>query len=1089
MRLSGVLLLAHASAFTIAATALVAPVAAAQATIRQFDVPSQPARSGIVRFAQQANIQILISTSDTRDTVIGTVKGSFTVEEGLKQLIGPSHLRLVSFDGRTAVLAKSPVTGQATTPRARTEPRPTTVAMVRPQSALAPAPAAEAAPQEEEPTPDVVVTGSRVSNSANSPTPLTTVSTERLAQTTPSNVADALNKLPQFGLSNNQRNIGNSSANTLGNFLNLRGFGAIRTLILMDGARVPPTAANGTVDVNTLPQLLINRVDVVTGGASAVYGSDAVTGVVNFVLDRKFKGFKGVAQAGISDYGDDESYRFGGAFGTSFLDDRLHFEASYEHYYSAGIRDKLDRPYGKLSVTTSGSGTAANPFRLNYNTRTTLTTPGGFFSIPCSSNPPAPGALCGDYTFISNGVIAPFTHGLPSGSSGSESGGDGGFGNIAPRGSPANTSLMAKLRTDQAFARLDFEATPDIHLYAQGNYVNAYNYASFFPQGFSLTVLADNPYLPQAVRDGLAANGTTRFTFMRQFINREGSGQDATSRNYGGTIGADGGLFGDFRWNAYYTHSNSRLFVRNPGNVNQQLMLASLDAVKNSSGQIVCRVSTTAAGQAAYPGCIPVNPFGPTSETDGAFSYFDKPSYFTLTNKLDDWAGSISGTAFNNWAGPVVVSVSGEHRAFSMKIDSQFSPTAKVDCTLLNPLMCPGLTSSGAPAAVPPALWQLNVVAPVFAKQNVSEIAGEISFPLLRDMRFFQALDLNGAVRYTHYSVSGDATTWKLGFTWDVSSELKFRGTRSRDIRAPTLQDLFNPIQAGISGYQDVLTGQSVPTMIVQTQGNPNLTPEIANTLTAGLVYKPKWLPGFNIAVDWYRIKIANAIVTLSGTDPTVQNQCIKSGGSSPFCAFFVGRPGPVTDTSPTNLPTTVLSQPFNVARTMTTGVDTEVNYHTSAPPLLGDEAGIDLRVLVSYQPKLTQQTLPGAVITDAAGAQGLAEWRINGLIAYETGPVRLQVAERWHSSENQNADPTLVFTQGKIPAIGYTDLSASYKFGGSGASKPLELFLSVENLFNKQPFLQIRTGLAASPNFAYPAPLDQDVVGRYFTAGIRARF
>jgi iron complex outermembrane receptor protein len=1087
MRAIAAALLSNASMLGITA---MAPTAAAAAVSLDrtagFDIKAQPARTGLPQFARQANIQVLVSASDSQGAMLANLRGGYTIGEGLHRLLQPSGLRMISFDGRTAVLARiEQASMQLIAQRQETTRPPSPRTLPTTPAAAPPTSGSEAAPASE-----IVITGSRViTNSANSPTPLTTVSTEALAATTPSNVPDALNKLPQFGLSNNQRNVGNSSSNTTGNFLNLRGFGAIRTLILLDGARVPPTAANGTVDVNTLPQLLMQRVDVVTGGASAVYGSDAVTGVVNFILDKKFEGFRAVAQGGISTYGDNPSYRLGVAAGQSFLDGRLHVEGSFEHYFSAGIRDKLDRPYGKLAVTTSGSGTAANPFRLNYNTRTTLTSPGGFFSVRC--NPAAqPGALCGDFTFPSNGAIAPFTHGLPSGSAGSESGGDGGFGNIAPKGSRANTSLLARLRTDQSFARVDFEVTPDVHLYAQGSLGYAYNFASFFPQGFSLTLLADNPYLPAAVRQGLAANGTQRFTFQRQFINQEGSGQKGKTRNYFGMFGLNGGLFGDFKWNAYYTRSDSRLKVVNPGNINQQLMLASLDAVVNpANGQIACRVSLSAASAAAYPGCQPLNPFGPTSETTGAFGYFDKPSSFILHNKLDDFAGSVSGTAFNNWAGPVVVSVSGEHRRFSLDINSDFLPTARVNCAFLNPLMCPGLDASNNPVVTPPLLWQLNVVAPVHASQNVSEIAGEIAFPLLRDVPFFRALDLSAAARYTHYSVSGNATTWKVGLTWDVTSELKLRGTRSRDIRAPTLQDLFNPIQAGIGGYQDILTGRSVPTAITQSQGNADLVPEVANTLTAGFVYRPEWLRNFTLAIDWYRIRIGNAITSISGTDPTVQNVCINSGGNSPFCNFYVGRPfGPISR-DPNNIPEVILSQPFNTAYNKTTGVDAELTYHTNLPAMIGTDGGLDLRALVSYQPTLKRQTLPGAVITDAAGATGLAEWRVNANLGYTSGPLALGITERWHSKENQSADPTLVFTQGRIPAIAYTDLNISYRFGGDGAEKPLQLFFTVENVFNKQPTLALGPGLATSPGFSYPAPLDQDVIGRYFTAGVRARF
>ena len=269
----------------------------------------------------------------------------------------------------------------------------------------------------------------------------------------------------------------------------------------------------------------------------------------------------------------------------------------------------------------------------------------------------------------------------------------------------------------------------------------------------------------------------------------------------------------------------------------------------------------------------------------------------------------------------------------------------------------------------------------------------------------------------------------------------------------------------------------------------PALVPEVANTLTAGFVYRPEWLRNFTLAVDWYRIRIANAITSISGTDPTVQNICINSGGTSPFCDFYVGRPLGPTNRDPSNIPQLILSQPFNTAYNKTTGVDAELTYHTEAPTIIGDRGGFDLRALVSYQPSLKRQTLPGAVITDAAGATGLAEWRVNVTLGYTSGPLQMSVMERWHSKENQSADPTLVFTQGPIPAIAYTDLSFSYRFGGSGTEKPLQLFLNIENVFNKQPTLALGPGLATSPGFSYPAPLDQDVIGRYFTAGVRARF
>ena len=204
---------------------------------------------------------------------------------------------------------------------------------------------------------EVVVTGSRViTNGDNSPTPVTVVTTEELAVTTPSNVPDALNKLPVFSGSRGQQTLGNASQNSTGNFLNLRGVGIIRTLILFDGHRVPPTAADGTVDTNTIPQLLLQRVDVVTGGASAVYGSDAVTGVVNFVVDKKFNGLKAQGQAGRSVFGDNATVRFGIAGGMDVAGGRGHIEGSAEHYNSDGIPYKTDRAAGSPGAVRRGRG-------------------------------------------------------------------------------------------------------------------------------------------------------------------------------------------------------------------------------------------------------------------------------------------------------------------------------------------------------------------------------------------------------------------------------------------------------------------------------------------------------------------------------------------------------------------------------------------------------------------------------------------------------------------------------------------------------------------------------------------------------------
>ncbi len=252
------------------------------------------------------------------------------------------------------------------------------------QAAAEPADAAQAVPapaEDQAPAAgtDIVVTGSRIQNGNNLPTPVTVVSTQLLQATTPASIPDGLNKLPAFNSTSTPNNAVNANGRgfgTPGNFLNLRGLSPIRTLILQDGNRVPGTFFDTTVDTNMLPQLLISRVEVVTGGASAVYGSDAVTGVVNFITDNKFVGLKGLLQGGISDYGDAISVRGGLAWGTK-IGDRGHLELSAEYYKRNGIDDTASRPYGNLYPAVVGAGTAASPFTLVYGARQSNASEGG----------------------------------------------------------------------------------------------------------------------------------------------------------------------------------------------------------------------------------------------------------------------------------------------------------------------------------------------------------------------------------------------------------------------------------------------------------------------------------------------------------------------------------------------------------------------------------------------------------------------------------------------------------------------------------------------------------------------------------------
>jgi outer membrane receptor protein involved in Fe transport len=909
---------------------------------------------------------------------------------------------------------------------------------------------------------EIVVTGSRViTNGNNSPTPVTVLATEKLAMTTPSNVADGLRKLPVFGNSRSSSNLGNAGGNNVGNYLNLRAFGVIRTLVLFNGHRLPATASDGTIDVNTLPQMLVQRVDVVTGGASAVYGSDAVTGVVNYVLDTKFNGVKGTLQDGISQYGDAGSYRAAVAAGTDLFGGRGHFEASYERYQQNGISDKFDREAGRRVYLEAGNGTTV-PYHLIQDARQSNSSFGGLITS---------GVLSG-MEFANNNVLTPFVHGTPSGTSNIESGGDGAY-NIG-------TSATAALQTDQAFGRFDFDVTDDIHWYAQLSWAQSHNSSNFGPPLLTnYTIAADNAFLPDSAKAAMAAAGETSFKMTRTIADEPQFITHAHTTNIDVTTGLDGKL-GAWNWELYYTHGRSSQHVVALNNINNGRLAAALDAVVDpATGQAVCRSSLTNPG--AYPGCIPIDLFGPTAESKAAYGYVTGNTQFTLVNKTDDVGGDISGSPFSTWAGPVKVALSGEFRHIQLSNTTNADPNSHPDCTGL-PYNCSATT----------VLWVNNTRGAVDVGEDISEAAIEANIPILRDVPFVKSLDINGAFRFAHYSVSGNAKTWKVGGDWHVTDELSFRATRSQDIRAPTLYDLFQPITTSFTGFNDLHTNVAQG-IYVTTQGNPNLKPEVAQTLTFGAVFKPRFIPGFSISVDYYNIKINNAITTLGGNSVATEQQCEQSDGTSPLCAFYV-RPLPFSDHSAANFPTAVTSGAINAASTRTKGIDGEINYqsrlHMGADDLLNGM--LSLRGLVSYQPVLETTQFAGAPAIKAAGVAGqqaqagVAKIRATVLIDYTTDHWALDIQERWRSHLAQNGTPGLVFLTPKVPAAAYTDMTLTSFIGHDHR---FEFFLSIQNLLNKKAPVFIATNFSSNPNFFYPAVDGDDILGRYFTSGVRVRF
>ena len=959
----------------------------------------------------------------------------------------------------------------------------------------------------EEQLEEVVVTGSRViQNGDNSPTPVTVVSTEQLLTTTPRTVVEGLLQLPVFaGGRSPQTNPGNSSQNGSYRSLNLRNIGVTRTLVLFDGKRVMTTTPQGEVDADFVPSMLLQRVDIVTGGASAVYGSDAISGVVNFVTDRGYNGLKVNSHYGLSARNDAPEFELGVAGGTDLFGGRGHLEGSIESFTSPGIFTKTGRDWGR-SVITVNRLNGTSPYHLVYDTRLVSTSFGGYILLGNPASNPFR-----DQTFSSNGVLTPFRHGvLQSGTAANpsvESGGDGGYYNMA--------SMLQKDVHRLAFGRFDFDVTDDTHFYAELTAMDKHNENNHQNNEVrNWCIDKGNAYLPANVRTTLAAinlpqistpgsNGycpANSFLFGKMF-NQIGVLQpDARIRNVSLQLALEGKFANGFRWEAFYVPTTGTQNTRNNNNIDNLKMAAASDAVTNSSGQIVCQVSTTAFAS-LYPGCVPMNPFGPTSETQAMIDYVTTVTEFKATTKQHDVGGQITGAPFSSWAGPVNMAVSAEWRNLRYNVDSNANDNTIIGtqaCTVLR-YNCPYPTAT------------LRYVSNVLANrplvtQTVTEAAYEFDLPLLADGGYLaKSLNLNGAARYASYtnqafnfatnsnvSPKFNAQTWKLGLDWHLlDDQLTVRATRSRDIRAPNLIELFNPRLINPAGVKDELTGITASAPFI-TDPNPNLVPEKADTWTAGIVLHPHFLQNFSLAVDWYQLRIGNAITTLQGQNTTLQILCNQSGGALPYCSLierpFPLVPGTAPNTTSANFVTAFYSKPLNAQVTYTRGIDFEANYTHG---LFGGQ--LAARALVSYQPDMSQKQIPELPRFNAAGTANGLGGGVNGqqatraslLLKYKHGDASIDIAEKWASGVWWNPDFSLIYSEPSIPSKAYTAMTLSYD------SQPLntQFYFSINNVFDEQPTPYGGIGGASGVPGLFGGYIPgEDLLGRYFTLGLRYR-
>jgi iron complex outermembrane receptor protein len=815
--------------------------------------------------------------------------------------------------------------------------------------------------------------------------------------------------------------------------------------------------------------MLIQRTDIVTAGASAVYGSDAVAGVVNFVLDRNFTGVKIQTQYGESQLGDNENYKAGIAAGFKFLDDRAHLLLSAEGYDNHGML-RSQRPVSNENLTYVGSvagstappGTAANPYVSARGVSIANSSPGGIMlSGPFAGEQFAPGGT---------GVV-PFNAGTPTGTPGYFTNGDG---LTIPPGVTAN----APLSTEKAFARFSLDITPDLTAHVMGTYARSEEDYVIEANGFidptPATLFSGNPYLPASLQSAMNTSGMDSTQVAKYPFGASPDTQEITSF-YMFDAGLEGKLGSRWTWNADFTHSNSKFNVDDNNTIDWRNAFAAIDVVKNPAGNPVCAASLSSnpAIAAQYANCQPLNLLNESSTPAGLAYALGTSAYQAITQE-DSMQASLQGEIYNLPAGPVGVAVGGEWRNERMDLTSNSDPalltTAAEQATYFAGLR-------GVPAGLDQFYWLTNT-GTAHGSVHVEEGFLELNVPLLADLPFAHSVDFSTAGRYTDYSTSGSVETWKLGMTWAPIKDITFRGTLSQDIRAPTVYDLFAGPQFGIGQLYDPVTNTTANLQTVQS-GNSKLDPEKGRTTTFGMVLSPRFLDGFTASLDWYRLDITGAIGTEAAQ--TIVNNCYNSGSTSPDCAY-ISRP------TPTSFPTSVTLSPQNSQVLSTEGWDMDASYRVKAGP-----GHLTTRLYANY---LESYVNPVVGVTATGQSVNLAGYTVSQVFAYPRIRSTLNLdykisnydvflSEQFIGPSNQNAPiADNIHVDPGIAAVWYTNLTLDYGTTFEGADA--HVFFTVNNLMNRQ--FPIVPG--AIPGLNVPTVISlYDTVGRAFTVGVRVKF
>lgn len=1051
----------------------IAGAAAAQSSVA-FNIPAGDLKSGLEAYARQSNLELVYRVDDVEGSIGKSVRGDLPPLQALRQLLDGSPFEVRRASSGAYVVVRAALQPAAAAPVRSSLVPISTNATTAIQAAPAPAPV-DLEPFSVE---EIIVTGSRIARQdLIASSPLAVVGREDLQSSGSVSLENVLNQFPQLAGGRTSTVNGNGGAGIL--TANLRSLGSARTLVLVNGRRFLPADSEGTVDLASIPDALIERVDIVTGGASAVYGSDAIAGAVNFVMKRNFEGLEFSYSRAQTEEGDGGSNKLDLTLGANLDGGRGNVVLALSY----ADRDEVlqgSREFSAVPLDTVGG----------------VLTPGGSGAVPGTRI-----GLSASQLASLNGVNLNPT-GACSGVTGvvfRENGTPGAYCNPEDAYNYAPfLYLQRPLERFQVSSLARYQVTDRVEAYAEAFYVQTTNQQRIAPDSRVLATpgagpstlrvpdYAINPILTPAVRDFFINNahifdadgdGTALVVGSQRRFDEVGTRDSTYDRSaLGLTLGLQGdvSLFGSsWRWDAFYQYQHNRADVLQDGYVATTRLSQALNAELNGAGDVVC-VDTSS-------NCVPVGVFGYGSITPEAVAFLAPTRANSSIFERQVAGASIAGDLFQLPAGPLSVALGVEYR--DDYYDFRPSP----------------LEAEGAYG---------NVIPRMTGGYDLTEVFGEFRAPIVVDLPFVHELTLEGAVRAGNYSTIGDVFTWKLGMEYAPVNWFRFRTAYNEAIRAPNINELYsverrapqsvedpciasrNPTAAqqqlciaqGIAAADLPTFTQSSPQLDVLTGGNLSLSEETSETFTFGAVISPPWISGLNLAIDYFDIQVRDAITSINANQTL--NECFRTLDQSSAACQSIQRlsNGQIGE---------IRSYLQNIGAMSVNGLDVQADYRFFLPDgwgVISDSVQVNLSAQLSWLFERSIEAAGGGDAIDCAGyfgggctgsaVPGTPDFKMRLGASFNDGPLNVRVGARMIG--DMEIYPNVTAAIEEVSAQWYADLSARYE-----VNERVELYGGVENLFDKAPPIQ---GVALTGDANTDVAL-YDVLGRRFYAGVRLRF